>query len=94
MSSHTKRKRPETNDEVIIWFENLRKENVLLGFDDSQWEKLIQNLTENFINGDNLLSLTSENLYTLGITRIGPQRTLLDKIEEIKRSILHAEGCI
>ncbi len=90
----SKRKRPETENEVIEWFENLRKENLMSGYDASQWEKIVQTVTDNFINGDHLLSLTRENLSLIGITQIGPQKTILGKIDEIKRSISLEEGCI
>jgi hypothetical protein len=90
----SKRKRPETENEVIEWFENLRKDKIMSGYDDSQWGKIIQSVADNFINGDHLLSLTPENLSSLGVTLIGPQKTILGKIEEIKRSIHPEEGCI
>ena len=92
MACPSKRKRPETEDEVIEWFKNLRKENLLSGYDASQWEKIIRSVADNFINGTHLLSLTSENLSSLGISQIGPQKTILGNIDEIKRSIRPEEG--
>jgi hypothetical protein len=85
-----KRKRSVTEKEVIEWFENLRKESALQGYDESAWNELIRSVSENSITWNNLLSFTREDLISLGIARTGPQRTLLDKIEELKRS--NAEG--
>jgi hypothetical protein len=89
-----KRKMPVTDKEVIDWFENLRKENALQGYDESDWNELIRSLSENLITWNNLLSLTREDLIALGITLIGPQRTILDKIEELNRSNPKGESAV
>jgi hypothetical protein len=85
-----KRKRPETDKEVLDWFENLRKESALKGYDESAWNELIRSVSENSITWNNLLSFAREDLTLLVIVGIGPQRTILDKIEDLKRS--NAEG--
>ena len=87
-----KRKMPVTDKEVIDWFENLRKENVLQGYDESAWNELIRLVSENSITWNNLLSFAREDLTLLVIVGIGPQRTILDKIEELKRSNAEGEG--
>ncbi len=83
---------PATEQEVSEWFVNLQKENALSGYGDLDWENLIKNVRSRGITGDVLLSLTRNDLNSLGVTRIGPRITILGKIDEIKRSICPAKG--
>ncbi len=86
LSGKGKRKIPVTDKEVIDWFENLRKEDALQGYDDSAWNMLIRSVSEHSITKNNLLSLTRDDLMSLGVVCVGPQRTILDKITVLKRS--------
>ena len=80
-----KRKRPVSEEDVVEWFQNLRKEGALAGYESEDWDVLIANVSKNKINGDNLLSFERDDLQLLGVNLVGPQRTLLDKMKELKR---------
>ena len=89
---HRKRKIPETVEEVLEWFRNLRRENALVGFSEKNWDNLIQRVSANSITGKKLLSFERVDLDEIGASMLGPKRTLLDKINELRTSILSAEG--
>lgn len=86
-ATSSKRKSPESENDVIDWFQDLRKNNALPGYDDASWNDLIRAVSENSITGECLLTFTREDLIHLGITRLGPQRIIQNKIEELKGSV-------
>ncbi len=85
VSVQGKRKLPTTEDDVIQWFRDLRSEQVLTGYKESEWDSLIQKVSDNSINGENLRNFKREDLELLGVKRLGPQRALLDRIEQLKQ---------
>jgi hypothetical protein len=93
-SVQRKRKLPETEEDVIQWFTDLRSGQVLAGYNESDWDRLIQNVRDNLINGENLRNFKREDLQLLDVKLLGPQRTLLDRIEHLNRSFRSPEGSL
>jgi hypothetical protein len=94
-SLQRKRKMPETVEDVIEWFENMRAEKALAGYDDdSEWNTLIKNIGENAITGEALRGFQREEIRQLGVTLLGPATVLLRRIEDLRSSFRSSTGVV
>jgi len=89
-----KRKFPETNEEVIEWFRNLRTEPAFKAYPESEWESLIKKVGSNLITGDVLRTFKREHLERLDVKLLGPQTALLNRIDDLDRSFRSSEGTV
>ncbi len=77
---------------MIQWFRDLRSEQVLTGYNESDWDSLIQKVSESSINGENLRQIKRDDLVLLNVKKLGPQIALLDRIEHLNQSFRSPEG--
>ncbi len=85
---------PETTEEVVEWFRNLRTEPAFVSYPTPEWENLIQNVSKNLITGDVLRTFKREHLERLDVTLLGPQTALLNRIGDLNLSFRSSEGLV
>ncbi len=89
-----KRKLPESKEDVIEWFTGLRSEPAFDEYQESDWQNLFEKVRSHSITVDVLRTFKREDLTVLDVKLLGPQRAILNRIEDLNRSFRFPKGMV